>query len=44
MTSGWRILDVAAHLATIDVDRGVIVIATRTELGEEATDVACRGI
>lgn len=38
MSAGWRILDVTASLATIDVDRGAIVITTRSEAGEELTD------
>lgn len=38
MNSGWRILDVTAPLATIDVERGNIVITTLNDLGEEAVD------
>jgi len=38
MNSGWRILDVTAPLATIDVERGAIVITARNDVGEESVD------
>lgn len=38
MNSGWRILDVTAPPATVGVERGVIVITTWNDLGEEPVD------